>query len=102
MEIAIEVALAGGILVSAGFLVWGLAFRSPAALQWGLIILMLTPVARVVIMTAGLFQQRDLVFGPVSLVILAVLFSSLYTAVQIAGARRTSAPDAAPVQTPSP
>jgi uncharacterized membrane protein len=102
MEIAIEVALAGGILVSAGFLIWGLAFRTPAALQWGLIILMLTPVARVVIMTAGLFQQRDLVFGPVSLVILAVLFSSLYTAVQISTSRRARGPEAAPLHRPSP
>jgi hypothetical protein len=97
MEVSIEVALAGGILVSAGLMIWGLAFRSPAALRWGLLLLMFTPVARVVILVGGLFEQRDFVFGPLSLVILAVLASSFYTAAHIAAARRTRAPMAAPL-----
>ena len=96
MEISIEVALTGGILVSAGLMIWGLAFRHPDALRWGLLILMFTPLARVVIMVIGLFQQRDFAFGAVSLVIVAVLASSFYTAAKIAGARRQRAPLGAP------
>ena len=98
MEIGIEVALAGGILLSAGLMAWGLFASSPEALRWGLLILICTPVARVVILVIGLFEQRDFVFGPLSLVILAVLASSFYTAVQIAAVRRAPrAPVTAPL-----
>lgn len=103
MELSIEVALAGGILVSAGLMAWGLYASAPQALRWGLLILICTPVARVVILVIGLFEQRDFVFGPVSLVILAVLASSFYTAVQIAAARRAApVPLSAPAATPPP
>jgi uncharacterized membrane protein len=101
MEISIEVALGTGILVSAALMGWGLFHGSTSALRIGLLILMFTPVARVVIMVIGLFEQRDLLFGSVSLVILAVLFSSFYTAAQIS-ARRARAPVAAPATLPAP
>ena len=101
MELSIEVALAGGILLSAGLMAWGLFAPEPEALRWGLLILMFTPVARVVILVIGLFQQRDLVFGPVSLVILAVLASSFYTAAQISLARRARAPISVPSAVPA-
>lgn len=100
LELVIELTLSGGLLVSAVLLIGGLALPSAPALQWGLLILMLTPVARVVILTFGLFQQRDFAFGMVSLVILAVLGSSLYTAEKIHAAR-TRAAVAAPSAPPS-
>jgi uncharacterized membrane protein len=101
MEISIEVALAGGILLSAALMAWGLAAPSAAALRWGLLLLMVTPVARVVIMVIGLFEQRDLLFGVLSLVILSVLASSFYTAVQISTARRGRPPVSAPRAVPA-
>jgi uncharacterized membrane protein len=101
MEISIEVALAGGILLSAALMAWGLLAPSGAALRWGLLLLMVTPVVRVVIMVIGLFEQRDLAFGALSLVILSVLASSFYTAVQISAARRARPPVSAPLAVPA-
>ena len=46
----------------------------------GIIILMFTPVARVVLVTLGLLQQRDLLFGLISAFVLAVLASSVWVA----------------------
>ena len=94
LEISIEAALAGGIAVSAGLMIWGLAFRQPAALRWGLFILIFTPVVRVVIMVIGLFQERDVPFSLLSLVILAVLASSFYTAARISASRHARSPEA--------
>ena len=92
LEAAIEVALTTGLLVSAALLVVGLALPAPALLRWGLLILMLTPVFRVVVMTAGLFHARDFVFGIVSLVILGVLASSFFTAARLRSARLEAPP----------
>lgn len=74
---AIEVALTSGLALSAGLLLLGLASGSGAQLQWGILILMLTPVARVVVLTVGLLHERDWLFGLLSLGILTVLGASM-------------------------
>lgn len=43
---------------------------------------MATPVSRVLVVTVGMFAQRDLVFGFVSLWILAVLATSIAVALR--------------------
>ena len=73
---AIEVVLTLGLVASASLLSYGL-LGSASALQWGILLLLLTPVARVVVLTVGLFHQRDWTFGLLSLFILAVLGASM-------------------------
>jgi uncharacterized membrane protein len=48
-----------------------------------MLVLLLTPAARVVVVTAGLLQRRDWLFALVSLWILAVLGSSFYVAARL-------------------
>lgn len=74
---AIEVVLTAGLTLSAGLLCYGLSLGSAPPLRWGILLLMLTPVARVVVLTLGLFHQRDLLFGLLSLGILGVLGASM-------------------------
>lgn len=77
LERAVEVALTAGLLVSAGLLLFGLALGSPLVLRLGILLLMLTPVARVVVLTLGLLRRRDYFFGLLSLGILGVLCFSM-------------------------
>jgi uncharacterized membrane protein len=74
---AIEVALASGLTLGAGLLCVGLALDSSHVLQWGILAFMLTPVARVVVLTVGLLHERDWPFGLLSLFILGVLGVSM-------------------------
>ena len=80
LERTIEVVLTAGLLASAGLLLAGLALDRTLVLKWGILILMATPVARVVVVTAGLLREKDWLFAAVSFWILAVLGSSLYFA----------------------
>ena len=80
LERTIEVVLTAGLLASAALLLAGLTLHRPALLKWGILILMSTPVARVVVVTVGLLREKDWLFAAVSLWILAVLGSSLYLA----------------------
>ncbi|MBI3932922.1 MAG: DUF1634 domain-containing protein [Acidobacteria bacterium] len=80
LDRAIEVALTLGVLASGVLLLAGLALGRTELLRWGIVLLMLTPVARVVVVTAGLFLERDWAFGLISLWILGVLGSSLWMA----------------------
>jgi hypothetical protein len=73
LERRIEGALIGGLALSAALLGGGLLVASDSALRWGIVLMMLTPVARVSIVTVGLLFQRDWTFGLVSLFVLAVL-----------------------------
>ncbi len=77
LDRAIEVVLAAGLLLSAGLLVFGLLGGGMAALRLGILLLMLTPVARVVVLSVGLLRQRDYLFGLLSLGILGVLGFSM-------------------------
>jgi uncharacterized membrane protein len=80
LERTIEVVLTAGLLASAGLLVAGLALDRAALLKWGILILMATPVARVVVVTVGMLREKDWLFAGVSFWILAVLGSSIYFA----------------------
>ena len=80
LERTIEVVLTGGLLASAALLLAGLGLDRALLLKWGILILMASPVARVVVVTAGLLREKDWLFAAVSFWILAVLGSSLYFA----------------------
>jgi uncharacterized membrane protein len=80
LERTIEVVLTAGLLASGALLLAGLVLDRAVLLKWGILILMTTPVARVVVVTVGLLRERDWLFAAVSLWILSVLGSSLYIA----------------------
>lgn len=80
LDRTIEVVLMGGLAVSAALLVAGLALGRADLLRWGILVLMTTPVARVVVVTIGMLRERDWLFAAVSVWILAVLASSVYVA----------------------
>lgn len=90
IESGIELVLTVGLLASTALFVVGLAARSSGLLKWGILLLMLTPVARVVVLTFGLFRQRDVAFGLVSLFVLGVLLSGIVVSVRL-GPRPTPA-----------
>lgn len=96
IESLIEVALTAGLLASSALFVIGLSLGSSGPLKWGILLLMLTPVARVVILTAGLVRERDVPFALVSLFVLGVLLSG------IAVSARLSPPAAPAAATPVP
>jgi uncharacterized membrane protein len=80
LERGIERMLTAGLLVSATLLVGGLVKGSNSALAWGIILLMLTPVTRVVMVTASLLWEGDWVFSLVSLFVLMVLAFGIWVA----------------------
>jgi uncharacterized membrane protein len=82
IEKAVEVVLSAGVIVSSLLLVGGLAWHDAGLLRWGILLLMLTPVARVVVVTVGLVHERDWLFALVSLWILVVLGSGLWVAMR--------------------
>jgi uncharacterized membrane protein len=71
------------VLVSGALLLLGLPTGSLALLRWGVVLLMLTPVARVLVLTVGLFHERDYLFGALSLWILVVLASGIWVSVRL-------------------
>jgi uncharacterized membrane protein len=80
LERVIEVGLTAGVLVSGFLLVSGLVLGATGLLWWGVLLLILTPVVRVVVVTVGLVLVHDWLFSAVSLFVLSVLLSSLYVA----------------------
>jgi uncharacterized membrane protein len=64
-------------------LVGGLFLGSAAPLRWGIILLMLTPVARVVTLTLGLALQRDWLFVLVSLWVLGVMLTGILVSLRL-------------------
>jgi len=84
VERVIEAALAVGLLVSSSLFVVGLALGTSGPLKWGILLLMLTPVARVVILAVGLLHERDFLFGLVSLFVLGVLLSGIVVSGRLA------------------
>jgi uncharacterized membrane protein len=73
IERTIEMALTAGLLLSSALFALGLLTGEASLLRAGVLLLMFTPVARVVILTVSLFRQRDLRFALVSLFVLGVL-----------------------------
>ncbi len=96
LERAIEIALAAGLLGSALLLLAGLAGGSAAALRFGVLLLMVTPVAGVLVLTVGLFLGRDRLFGLVSLFVLTVLFSGMVVAMRLTVGADSPPPAAMP------
>lgn len=82
LEGVIEIALTGGLVLSTTLLVVGLVMGTAGPLRWGIILLMLTPVARVAVVTVGLALERDWTFTAVSLFVLAILGSGIWVAVR--------------------
>jgi uncharacterized membrane protein len=83
LDKTIEVVLTLGLAGSALLLVLGLTLDRAQLLQVGILLLMMTPVARVVVVTVGLFHEGDKLFGFVSLGILTVLITSVVVAVRL-------------------
>jgi uncharacterized membrane protein len=80
LEDTIEWALKGGLAVSTTLLVAGLLSGLDGPLRWGVLLLMLTPVARVLVVTVALAVERDWTFTVVSLFVLGVLASGVVVA----------------------
>ena len=78
----IEAVLTIGLLTSAVLLAIGVLTSQEPLLRWGLLLLMLTPAARVVVLTVGLLLERDWVFAAISVWVLLVLASSLSVALR--------------------
>ena len=78
LERIVEAALTAGVAVSGLLLVAGLVLGSTAPLWWGGLLLILTPVVRVLVVTVGLILDHDWLFAGVSLFVLGVLLSSVY------------------------
>jgi uncharacterized membrane protein len=92
LEDLIEIALKVGLGVSTALLLAGLVLGwfhgtlfgldADAALRYGILLLMVTPVVRVIVVTVGLAVERDWLFTVVSLFVLAVLASGISVAVR--------------------
>ena len=83
LEKTTEAVLTGGLVLSGALLLGGLITGAVPALRVGVVLLMLTPVARVVVVTVGLLQERDWVFGAVSFFVLSVLASGIAVAFKL-------------------
>ncbi len=95
LDRAIEVVLTAGVLLSGGLLLGGLAADRPPLLQAGVLLLIATPVARVVVLTAGLLYRRDWTFALISLLVLGVLGSSAAVSLWVERPRAATRPAAA-------
>jgi uncharacterized membrane protein len=82
LERIVEIVLTAGLLMSAALLGLGLLSGSEPLLRAGAMLLILTPAARVVVLTLGLALARDWPFAAVSLWILSVLLASLGVALR--------------------
>ncbi|MET0551643.1 MAG: DUF1634 domain-containing protein [Vicinamibacteria bacterium] len=80
LDVVIEAVLTGGLAISSALLLFGLLLSRPALLTAGIVLLLLTPVARVVVVTIDLLRRRDWVFAATSAWILGVLLFSLFVA----------------------
>ena len=81
---ALEVVLTVGLLASAALLLAGLALASTSTLRVGTVLLVLTPVARVVAVTVGFLHAREWDFALLSLAVLGVLASSAWVGLGMA------------------
>lgn len=82
IDVAVELALSGGLVVSGASLLLGLLLSEETLLRWGIVALIATPAGGTAILAAGLLLKRDWVFAGVCLWVLFVLFSSLMVALR--------------------
>jgi uncharacterized membrane protein len=80
LERTLEGALTLGLLASSALLLAGLVRADPALLRAGTLVLMATPVVRVVLVTLGLWRRGDVLFAGLSAFVLAVLALSAFLA----------------------
>ena len=80
LDEVIEAVLTGGLAISSALLFAGLLLARPGLLTAGIVLLLMTPVARVVVVTIDLVRRRDWVFAATSAWILGVLLFSLFVA----------------------
>jgi uncharacterized membrane protein len=83
LERIVEVALTAGVAVSGLLLVAGLLAGSTTPMWWGVLLLIATPVLRVLVVTIGLVLDHDWLFVGVSLFVLGVLLSSAYVSARL-------------------
>jgi uncharacterized membrane protein len=77
-------------LLAVGVALWLLGWRGDASavfLHAGLIVLMATPVARVVVSCVEYVRERDWLFAATTLAVLAVLLTTVLVAIRTALAR---------------
>ncbi len=92
LDRVVEGVLTAGLALSGLLLLAGLLAGNRRTLLWaGVLVLLLTPVARVVVVTVAFLQQRDWTFALVSLWILGVLASSFYVAWRVEAPRARGA-----------
>ncbi len=77
LETSVERVLTAGVVASGALLLLGLALGREPLLRYGVLLLMLTPVVRVLVLTLGLFREGDRRFGFVSLAVLVVLLAGI-------------------------
>jgi uncharacterized membrane protein len=82
---SLESILTGGLAVSAMLLLAGLVRGEGSTLHAGIVLLILTPVARVLAVTVGFLHARDWAFAALSLAVLGVLASSAWLGLGGAG-----------------
>lgn len=83
LDRVIEVTLSLGLLSSLLLLMVGLPLRDETLLRAGIVILMFTPVVRVVVVTIGLFHERDWPFAAISTFVLGVILSGIAVAARL-------------------
>jgi uncharacterized membrane protein len=81
---ALEAVLIVGLLISATLLAGGVLLGSGSLLRAGTVLLILTPVARVVAVTIGFVHAREWDFALISLAVLGVLASSAWVGLGMA------------------
>ena len=82
------------LLIAGPLLLAGLITGATPLLQAGVLVLMATPVAGVLIVAGSMAAARDWPFTAVALVVLAILGSSLYAAAHVARSAAAAAPRA--------
>jgi uncharacterized membrane protein len=77
------VTLSVGLLLSLVLLLGGLLLARETLLRAGVLILMFTPVVRVVVVTLGLLRERDWLFAGISAFVLGVILSGMLVAARL-------------------
>jgi uncharacterized membrane protein len=94
LEWAIEAVLSAGVVLSGTLLLAGLLRGDGGLLRAGVVLLIATPVTRVVVLTAGLIYRRDWLFALVSAAVLTILGGSAAVALWVEGPRAAARPAA--------
>lgn len=83
LERAVEAVLGLGLFVATLLLIGGLVLSQETPLRIGILLLMFTPVARVVVVTIGLFHAREWRFAALAALVLGVLASGMLVAARL-------------------